>query len=471
MSDGRRGLVEDHRRRDAGDRAFGGLHQRVVELLLASQILGVAAVGLPAHGTGAVQPPETVVGRCDGHDLDVGLAGAREPRVRRVFEAGRGQVRERVARHAPRGGVGIRGVEVVVGVDPPVRVGLALGDQVAVEDQVVDVERRGHRHAGGLVAKIRRQGVGGQQVKERSLEVRVGDHYRRCDFVAEATAAIGGRAPDPHATHRAIADQDLLDLCAQQHLTAVVAHHPRQRVGDGLAAPARVPGAVRVVQEDAGVDEERGPRRGHAVGAVDPGQHRAKARGGADPVQDVAERGVHQPQHPVGGHREAGQLGQPRAAHARAHHGAHVFEQADVLFDGGALGGEGRAQGRFVVVQTGGDGELLPVAEEQRVVTAGVHGQVVGPHAEGIEHRGDGTARPAVTEVVQADVELVLLAGGRIAMGEAAHVAAGNRVPVHDDDVLAECAQIGGACQATRSGADDDDVSVHGSSQSQNAGV
>ena len=33
-------------------------------------------------------------------------------------------------------------------------------------------------------------------------------------------------------------------------------------------------------------------------------------------------------------------------------------------------------------------------------------------------------------------------------------------MPVHDDDVLAECAQIGGACQATRSGADDDDAIV-----------
>ena len=169
-------------------------------------------------------------------------------------------------------------------------------------------------------------------------------------------------------------------------------------------------------------------------------------------------------------HREAGQLVNPGGACPRASWCARL-EQADVIvFDGGALGGEGRAQGRFVKLsKPAGDGELLPVAEEQRRNRwrpwAGSRAARRGDRAPrgwnraARSHRGSAGRR-----------RTLYLAGGRIAMGEAVHVAAGNRVPVHDDD----------ACRVRSSDrrrarppvrADDDDVSVRGSSQSQNAGV
>jgi hypothetical protein len=69
---------------------------------------------------------------------------------------------------------------------------------------------------------------------------------------------------------------------------------------------------------------------------------------------------------------------------------------------------------------------------------------------------------------VQADVELVGLPVLR-AVGEATHVPAGDRVPIHHDDAFAHCREVGGAGQAPRTCPDDDHIGVgsHALSQPQ----
>ena len=158
----------------------GGLHQRLVELLRLRRADTRGCGGrTPAHGTGAVQPPETVVGRCDGHDLDVGLAGGASRGFVGSLRLAEVRYANELPRHSPRGGVGNTRWRRSRRRGRPTsscwlrRPGRGRGS---------GSRRRaaGHRHGRSFRGRSdgRRRRAAGQGT---SLEVGVGDHHRCCD--------------------------------------------------------------------------------------------------------------------------------------------------------------------------------------------------------------------------------------------------------------------------------------------------
>ncbi len=118
------GLLECDRIAQPGNCPLRHRKQRIAELGLAACVGGAAT-------------PEIMACRCDAHHLQVGLPRAAQPRILRILQARRGDVRTADPQFAPRTR-GVQSVDVIVAVHAPVVVADTLGAKVAVEHQIVD---------------------------------------------------------------------------------------------------------------------------------------------------------------------------------------------------------------------------------------------------------------------------------------------------------------------------------------------
>ncbi len=351
-----------------------------------------------------------------------------------------------------------------------VRVGAV--HEVQVDHQVDADQRQGHGRLVGPAQRRRGPVLVPDELVHGACVIRIGDHDvgRELGAVGEAHAgdtsgrAGGGRdgggrcgvgRGSPGRAGRV--DQDPLHRGERADLAAVGLDHLDEPGGDHLAAALGVVGATHVVIDDRGVHRHGGLRRPAGVEPRPVVEHGLGALGQLALGEQLGER----TERPAVERRrlDAGQHAGATLVRDGAQHPHHPLEAGSVV-------GERVHQTTEVRIPAGRDLEAQ-VGEVQRVEAVGVeraeHHAIADADAR--EDRREQPARPAVADVVDPDVELVL--GGRsvlVAVVAAEHLGVAPRqvVRLEHEHPPPRSGQARCGGEAGRTRADHDDVPLLG---------
>ncbi len=287
--------------------------------------------------------------------------------------------------------------------------------------------------------------LGSDQVEDGAPVVGVGDHQRGPD---------GAAVRQFDAAHPAVVDQDPGGGAAGAQFAAGRFECLDQGGDQGLPAALRVGGAAQVVVEDGGMGGDGG---GGGRGAVVAGLGGEDGPGGDGQAAVLEQVGEAAPA-PAGqgragpGRRGGGVVPQE----AGAQFAADLPAGGQELVQGGLFTGQRGQQPGPVALPGGGDVEG-EAGQPEAVEAVGVEGAVADPvgDAEAAQDERQDAVRPAVAEVVHADVELV-----GAAAAEHVPAAAGHVVGLDHQHPVPGGRQVAGADQPAQAGADHHGVPV-----------